>query len=59
MFYSNTLSLRRILLEIKKRSPNNGTTPEKQKEPDQFEGGGEKERVAGVGKGAKNIPRIM
>jgi len=43
----------------KKRSPNNGTTPEKQKEPDQFEGGGEKERVAGVGKGAKNIPRIM
>ena len=53
MFYSNTLSLRRILLEIKKRSPNNEASPEKQKEPDQFEGGGEKERVAGGGKGAE------
>ena len=31
----------------------------KNKKTDQFEGGGEKERVAGVGKGAKNIPRIM
>ena len=43
----------------KKRSPNNGTPPEKQKEPDQFEGGGGKERVAGVGNGAKKIPRLM
>ena len=31
----------------------------RKKGPVQFEGGGEKERVAGVGKGAKNIPRIM
>ena len=26
----------------KKRSPNNGTAPERKKKPDQFEGGGEK-----------------
>ena len=31
----------------------------RKKEPEQFEGGGEKERVAGVGKGAKKISRLM
>ena len=36
-----------------KKCPNNGTTPKKQKEPVQFEGGGEKESVAGGGKGAE------
>ena len=30
----------------------------RKKEPEQFEGGGEKERVAGVGKGAKKISPI-
>lgn len=40
MFYSNALSVMRILLKIKKKS-------------NQFEGGGEKERVAGGGKGAE------
>ena len=37
----------------KKRSPNNGTAPERKKKPDQFEGGGEKERVAGGYEGAR------
>ena len=40
MFYSNAPSVRRILLKIKKK-------------PDQFEGGGEKERVAGGYEGAR------
>ena len=44
-----------------KKCPNNGTTPKKQKEPVQFEGGGEKEKVAGgrkgAGKGSKSIRR--
>lgn len=40
MFYSIALSVRRILLKIKKKT-------------EQFEGGGEKEKVAGGYEGAK------
>ena len=52
MFYSNALSVRRILFKIKKK-PEQWDCSGKKREPDQFEGGEEKERVAGGYEGAR------
>lgn len=65
MFYSNALSVRLKLLKIKKETRTirrlrgkkrvpGGYEGAGKKGPNQFEGGGEKERVAGGGKSTKN-----
>ena len=60
MFYSNALSVRRILLKIKKEARSirrrrgkervaGGYEGARKKEPDQFEGGGKKKSARGRG----------